>query len=182
MKRTAWLAFAFLFCSVAISAQNESQSQKQLKFVIPVPLSSSCPVGMHARHEDGLHRRVLVNGATPAETPGLHLVLTLTDVRPTRITNATVTVHGLNGKKHLLQTGTAHDGSGEVTKQLNLVFAAGEEKSASTDLVVPGFTSVSSIVLDSLTYTNGSTWKFSGRETCQVAPDGFMLVDAQMAH
>ena len=123
----------------------------------------------------------LVNGATPAETPGLHLVLTLTGAR-TRITNATVTVHGLNGKWHFLQTGAARDGSGEATKTLNLAFAAGEEKTASTDLVVPGFTSVSSIVLDSVTYANGSTWKFSGREACQVAPDGFMLVDAQMAH
>ena len=182
MKRTACLAFGLLFCSVAISAQNESPSQKQLKFVIPVPLSSACPVGMHARHEDGLHRRVLVNGAAPAETPGLHLVLTLTDVRPTRITNATVTVHGLNGKKQFLQTGTARDSSGEATKTLHLAFAAGEEKSASADLVVPGFTSVSSIVLDSVTYANGSTWRFSGREACQVAPDGFMLVDAEMAH
>ncbi len=134
MKRTACLAIALLFCSVAITAQNESQSQKQLKFVIPVPLSSSCPVGMHARHEDGLHRRVLVNSATPAETPGLHLVLTLTDVRPTRITNATVTVHGLNGKSQFLQTGTARDGSAEVAKTLNLAFVASEDKTASTDL------------------------------------------------
>ena len=182
MKHTAWLAFAFLICSVGISAQNEGASQKQLKFVIPVPLSSSCPVGMYARHEGGFHRRVLVNGATPPENPGLHLVLTLTDVRPTRITNAAVTVHGLNGKSQFLKTGTAREGSAEVTKTLNLVFAAGEDKSASTDLVVPGFTSVSSIVLDSVTYANGSTWKFSDREACQVAPDGFMLVDAQMAH
>ena len=91
-------------------------------------------------------------------------------------------MHGLDGNWQLRQTGAARDGSAEVTKTLDLAFTAAEGQSTSTNLVVPGFTSVSSIVLDSVTYANGSTWKFSSHETCKVAPDPLMLVDAQMAH
>lgn len=187
MKRTACLAFAFLLCSVASPSQITSVSHNQLNFIVPVPLSSACPVGMRARHEDGLHSRINVNGPTPKEIPGLHLTLTLTDRRPSPITGATVTVrgltyHGMNGQLQKLQAGAAHDGSADATKTLDLVFAADKKEIASANLVAPGFTSVSSIELDSVSYADGSTWKTAPQLACKIAPDPFMLVDAQMAH
>ncbi|MFZ0746620.1 MAG: hypothetical protein WAM85_19590 [Terracidiphilus sp.] len=177
-------ALLLVLGSLALPAQDASKAQKQLNFVvIPVPLGSACPVGMYARHESGLHARVQVNGKATADTPGLPFVLTLTDPRPGQITKATVTIHGVSGKWQFIPTNTARDGSADVTKTINLVFAGGdEEKSASAALIAPGFTSVNSIVLDSVTYANGSTWKFSSTNACQVAPDPFVLIDAKMAH
>jgi len=186
MKRTACFAFAFLVCSIALPSQSTSQSDKQLNYVIVPSDVTACPATMHARHEGGLHLRVLVKGA-PVPEPGLHMVLTLTSLRSPQISRATVTVHGLsihglNGRWQLLQTGNAHGDSGEISKTLDAVFALGEDEAASTNLVLPGFTSVTSIELDSLSYTDGSTWKPAPHRACQVAPDPFMLVDAQMAH
>ncbi len=188
MKRTAWLAFAFLLCSVALPSQSKSQSEKQLNFVIVAPDLAACPAAMYARHEGGLHQRtILVNGAPAPEPPGLHMVLTLTGGRSPQISRATVTVHGLsihglNGRWQLLQTGNAHRDSGEINKTLGAVFAPGEDDTASANLVLPDFTSVKSIELDSVSYADGSTWKPAPHRACQVAPDPFMLVDAQMAH
>ncbi len=183
MNRTSALPIAFLLASLALPAQDASKHQKPLNFVIPAPLSFACPVVMDARHEDGLHRRVLVNGAAAQETPGLRFVLTLINPQSTRIVKAKVTVHGTNGKWQLFKADTAQTGSAEASKTLELEFTSpGDEKNVSANLMLPGFTSVTSIELDSLTYANGSSWKFAGRGSCQVAPNPFMLVDAQMAH
>ena len=187
MKRTVCLAFVFLVCSMALPSQTTSQSPKQLNFVIVTPDVAACPALMHARHEGGLHRRVLVNGDPAPEPLGLPIVLTLTGGRSAQITRATVTVQGLsiqglNGRWQLFQIRAAHDGSGEITKTVEAVFAPGEDDTASTKLVLSGFTSISSIELDSVSYADGSTWKPAPHRACQVAPDPFMLVDAQMAH
>ena len=186
MKRTACLAFAFLLCSVVSPSQNTGQLQDQMNFVIVAPDVAACPAVMNARHEGGLHLRVLVKG-DPAPQTGLPILLTLAGGRSAQITRATVTVHGLsfhgmNGTWEPLQIRTAHKGSGEVSKTMDAVFTPGEEKTASAKLVLPGFTSVSSIVLDSVSYADGSTWKPAPHRACQVAPDPFMLVDAQMTH
>jgi hypothetical protein len=47
------------------------------------------------------------------------------------------------------------------------------------DLVLPGFSSVQSITLNSLTYSDGSTWNSFKGNACRVAPDPFMLVSAR---
>lgn len=183
MKRTAWLAFAFFCCSIASPSQSTTQSEKQLNFVIVAPDVAACPAVLYARHEGGLHRRVLVNG-DPAPEPGLPIMLTLAGGRSPRITRATVTayglsIHGMNGRWQLLKAGNAHGGSGEISKTLDAVFAPGEDDTASSRLVLPGFTSVKSIELDSVSYADGSTWKPAPHRACQVAPDPFMPVDAQ---
>jgi hypothetical protein len=186
MKRIACLAIAFLLFSVASPSQSASQAQNQMNFVIVAPDIAACPAVMNARHEGGLHLRVLVKGE-PAPEIGLPLVLTLAGGRSAQITRATVTVHGLsfqgmNGTWEPLQIHTAHKGSGEVSKTMDAVFAPGEEETASAKLVLPGFTSVRSIVLDSVSYADGSSWKPAPHRACQVAPDPFMLVAAQSAH
>ena len=54
----------------------------------------------------------------------------------------------------------AGDGNGGVTAQLTL----------------PGFAGVSSIALDSVTYSDGSTWKMEAKSGCRVVPDPLLLV------
>ena len=76
----------------------------------------------------------------------------------------------------MVQTaGLSNTGAAEATKILTVSFSA-DDGSASADVHVPGFTSVSSVELQQVTYADGSTWKMSSSSFCRVAPDPLMLV------
>lgn len=115
--------------------------------------------------------------------PGQRLRLTLAGPRSGQIARATVTVHGMTPKGRVIEADSSSirpaNSSAEATMTLDLVFTADGEDTVSSDLWAPGFSSVTSIELDSVTYANGSIWKFSNRDMCQVAPDPLMLIAAQ---
>lgn len=187
MKRTVVFASVLLLAPWA-SGQNTfptvhstADSQAQTTFSITVvPGPSACPAVIHARHEPGLHVQRYVNGASKPEAPGMKIVLTLTSGRA-QITHASIIVHGLNGKSHMVQTDTLHSGDADVTRAYALSFTRDDDNSVSTHIDLPGFTSVSSIAVLSVTYADGATWKQTEGRACQVAPDPFMLVAAQAA-
>ena len=105
------------------------------------------------------------------------LHLTLIDPHPDsqRIVSARMSVHGLSGK---VRATPALSGSGDAdaTQTLMVRFSSGNDKAAFGDLWVPGMTAVLSIDLKSVTYADGSTRSFYGREACRVAPDPLMLI------
>jgi len=101
-----------------------------------------------------------------------------------------VTAYGLNGRWHATlvgQDGAAKGSSGEISKTLEVKFAAVDAGEISPggasvvgDLVLPGFTAVTWIDLDSLTLRDGAKWKMAGNHTCRVAPDLLVPVTEQM--
>jgi hypothetical protein len=103
----------------------------------------------------------------------LHLILTNPDSR--RLVSARVRVHGLSGKGHVTQTLSGQNNS-DAAATLDVQLAQGQGKDASGDLRVTNMTAVLSIDLNSVTYADGSTWSFSGREACRVAPDKMMPI------
>jgi hypothetical protein len=187
MKHTAVFAFALLFAPCISSAQSTPifqfpknfNPQPQTTFSVDVfPGTGACPAVMHARHEPGLHAQRYVARDSKPEAPAMKLILTLTGGRA-EITHASVIVQGLNGNSHMVQANTIRVGHPDVTRALELSFTPDGDKSVSTHLVLPGFTSVSSIDVVSVTYADGSTWKPIQGQACRVTPDPFMLVAVQ---
>ena len=196
MIRTA-ARLALLFSSVALVAQNsapsgsatfgvdrqlelesESQTHALSGFTVITYPTMACPIDMHARQglwdrtvrvRDGEKERVL-------QPFGQRISLDLKDSRPARIVAATVRVHGLNGKNRMVLTPTDTTQRWNAVKTLKVNFAEQKDGTVSADLWIGGFTSVSSIQLMDVSYSDGSIWKISRSNACRVQPDPLMLI------
>ena len=133
---------------------------------------------MHAQQRAGGDVLITRDGQRHPLSQRIHLILG-GFTNPARIVAAKVTVRGTNGKPRAVPTALLPDGSGETTKTLDLKFEVSEKGEVSTDMSLAGFTSVSSIRLDSLTFADGSIWVPTNGKTCRTAPDPFMLVSAR---
>jgi hypothetical protein len=105
----------------------------------------------------------------------IHLILT--NPKSTKIAVAKVKVFGLSGKNRV-ERASYSSLTSQISKQVRpdkdprcCTFTTEGERDVATDLVLPGFTTVLSIQLESLTYKDGSTWAVAGRQACHVAPD-----------
>jgi hypothetical protein len=110
---------------------------------------------------------------------GQHIFLTLNtlnDSHPAPILAATVKVRGLTGKNHMLQTAGNADANGDAIKTMKITFSTSSKGGASSDLYIPGFTSVSSIELLTVSYDDGQVWEIGGSSPCRVRPDPMMLI------
>lgn len=139
---------------------------------------SACPIGMRA--SQGLwDHAIAVKRGLGDQKFGQRIILTLNDAHPARVVAATVKVHGLTGKSHMLQTAGGSNADSDAARILQVRFAVTSEGSVSGDLYVPGFTSVSSVELQQVSYADGSTWNISVPNLCRVTPNPMMLIAAQ---
>ena len=192
MYRAA-LALALL-SSLTLSAQNRASGTAgpatsspqdhawSSTTVLVMPLnsmiSSACPIGMHARHGVWDHTFTVHRGEDGYKGPfGQLIVLTLTDPHPARIVAATVLVRGFDGKNRMMQTGSSDEGN--ATRTLRTGFTESANNTVSADLYISGFTAVTSVKLQDVTYSDGSTWHADQANPCRIAPDPLMLVDAR---
>jgi hypothetical protein len=205
MLRISTLSLAILLSSAALAAQSpvpnsapnpwQAQPEKRVfhyqftdpagsspsqLFAILNPTGPSCPVTMRAEHRSS--GSVMTAGAGVVSGIGqrIHLVFGETGI-PARVTAAKVTVHGTNGQWRVTTATTrqTQQGSPYITRTLYPVFTHDRDDTESTELDLPGFTSVKSIRLDSITYADGSTWTAPDGGGCRVEPDPFMLVSSR---
>lgn len=189
-------AFAVLFATIAGAAMLPAQTGNQQSssifgfsslaprattgdsqhtvVIVQRPVYLECPITMRAQHlSDGGLR----NAGDAQHLSGigqrLHLILVNPDKRT--ISSASVTVHGSSAEARIMRSESVHDSSA-LSRTLTLRFAAGDNLTAVANTWIAGMTSVQRIDLDSVTYTDGSNWKFAGNRACHVAPDGFMPV------
>lgn len=140
----------------------------------PVNSPPVCPVDMHARHDVWDHTITIQHGEEQFKGPfGQRIVLTLTDANARKIVAGTVLVRGFNGKNRMLDTGSAE---GNATKTLRTGFTELTKDSFSADLYISGFTAVTFVKLQDLTYSDGSIRRFDRSNSCRIAPDPLMLV------
>jgi hypothetical protein len=143
-------------------------------------LASSCPISLHARQAPG-GDMMEVNGKR-VQNPGQRLHLSISESNSRRIVAANVTVRGFSNKARSMPTLSAEDSS-DAAKIVDVRFPAeaGKEssgKESSTDLAIPGLTAVTTIDLNSVTYSDGSTWKLAAGRSCRSWVDGLMLVSS----
>jgi hypothetical protein len=195
MNRFAALLFAVLLGSVTLVAQrpasgpastpaiSQSKTTSQASvYVIPAPTGPDCPVSMHAQQQRRTGGRILTTSkGLPPRPSGIEQRIRLileSASDSARVAGAKVTVRGTNGKGRTTQTLITQDQDAlsDAMKTLDITFDSDGGQAASADLVLPGFTSVQSIRLDSLAYSDGSTWSPSKGKGCRIAPDPMMLV------
>lgn len=188
MKRVVALGFGFFLATTMLGAQETASPsvrpnniQQSSKDFVMYPAAPACPVSMHALQGRG-SGLVAVRDAKPVEGPSQRIHLILSNPKSAMVASAKVKVFGLSAKNRLERTSdrsldlTNRDGASDLTRILDVTFVPEGDKDVSTDLALPGFTSVRSVELESLTYKDGSTWTVAGWQACHVAPDPMMLV------
>jgi len=172
--RTSCLCIALLFSSLTLAAQDKGGPSAQ-SFPVPAKvISLACPVGMQAQQRASSQLVAVQNGHR-AQISGQRIALTLRAARSPRITSAQVKVRGLSPKAHVAQS-KAGDLSSEIFRTMNVNFDEESNGGVTGELVLPGFTSVTSIELQQIAYENGTVWSVGNDSVCRVTPDPFMLV------
>lgn len=158
----------------SVSWTTQAASQAEAQRAAANLLANSCPVSLRARQAPGGGERMEVNGV-PTQGPAQRLHLTVTNPQARHIVAASVTVLGLANKARMVQTMSARDAS-DAAKTMDVKFASEPGRETSADLAVPGLSAVSAIELNSVTYSDGSTWKLASGSVCRSPIDGFMLI------
>jgi hypothetical protein len=175
MKSLA-VVLALLFSPLTLAAQKVGRNDKPVVIFNGNTVGNSCPIGMHASQGVWDHTiRVRGQQEQTAQPFGQRVVLSLVVTGPSPVVSATVKVRGLTGKNRMLQTESVGNISGDGVRIMKITFVQ-KPDGVSSDLYVPGFTSVSSIELLQVSYSDGKVWKIGGSSVCRVTPDPMMLI------
>jgi hypothetical protein len=197
MKTAFAILFAIGFGGVGLAAQSIQPQQgasaacmQKLDDVRPCPAPASvpaaCPVSMQATHlADG--SLVKTGGAHPGGI-GQWLSLSLSSDEK-RIVKATFKVHGVKPTGHVTQALSLANGPDNITQTLTVPLSTETHRNAPANswvhqearanLWVPGMSAVDRIDLQSLDYSDGSTWKVADRQSCSIVPDPKMLITSR---
>lgn len=142
------------------------------------PANLGCPVYLRAQH--GASGSMVQTDRSRPKGLAQLLHLTLIDSHPDakHIVSARLKVSGLSGVARVTQTRSSA-GDADSVRTLEIKFTSETEKQVSGDLWVPAMTAVLSIDLESVTYADGSSRTFSGRDACHITPDPLMLVSGR---
>ena len=157
----------------AVSPSNPVSRSTVLESASP---AAHCPVSLHAQQMPGGDRWV-VNGFTVKPlAQRLHLTATASHSGP--VVAANITVRGYAGQPRFTPIGPSGEDAGEASKTLDVTFAPAHGRDASTDFALAGFSAVTVVDLNSITYSDGSTWKLNAGSSCRTWIDGTMLIAA----
>jgi hypothetical protein len=205
MNRAAAVSLALLFGSAVLAAQTAGQARSQVEreivpgndagaanvavlsstlgkgvnkrsqteIAIAQAAVSACPVALRAQQSAAAFTRQVDGTQQRGIAQRLHLSVTRSAGR--RVASATVTVHGAGNKPRMVLTATA-EGTADAAKSFDVTFVGEPESELAADLWVPGFSAVSSVEVNSVTYSDGSTWKLATGGSCSYPVDGLMLV------
>jgi hypothetical protein len=181
MKR-ALIGGTILLLSSVLLAQNATQGDAarstQLSLdhqAVRSDRTSACPVSLHALQgsESGL---VAVRDAKPSPGPSQRIHLILSDTLPDHALSVRVQVRGLSSKSQRMQTVMTSSDRTDLSRVLEVRLVRENENEVAAELLLPGFTSVRSLQLESIAYTDGSRWTLAAGQSCSVVPDPLMLV------
>lgn len=176
MNRAVILA-ALLLCPLALAAQSPDIAQTLTVLNPGDTVASSCPIAMDARQGVWAHTAPVENGR-PHDGIGQRISLTLADLHSATIVHAAVKILGLSGKNRILNSSERLNGAADASRVVQLTSFTEAKNGVTAEVYAPGFTSVTSIQLLSVTYADGSTWKTPQSKVCRVMPDPLMLVAA----
>jgi hypothetical protein len=162
-----------LLSSFTVAAQNGGAPVSQTSDVKII--SIGCPVQMQA-HQRGSSQLVEARNGQRSSTPGQRISLTLHSAQSSQITAARVRVHGLTPKGRVVQSNSTNPLASDTTRTMTVAFNEESNGGVTGELRLPGFTSVTSIGLEEITYASGTVWTVGSQQACTVTPDPFMLV------
>ncbi|MGH9616693.1 MAG: hypothetical protein ACRD28_08110 [Acidobacteriaceae bacterium] len=180
MKSAAAFSLALVLSSMTLFAQNSGR-YKQTAVAPVVPGSTNCPINMSAQKQTGLRamRRVSPGAHPKPQGPAQDLRLSLKNSTFQEIVGLQITAYGFNSKPQLYLGRTTSANSSTIHKTVDLKLKVDPKSEASINLLLPEFTSVTLLNVDSIHYAGGSTWHPSAVHTCRVVPDGMMLISSR---
>jgi hypothetical protein len=166
MKQTGVSALVLVVSLMALTAQFSGQERSQSTVLTITP--SECPtdVGIQASQSAPAHV-VPVNNVQRTQ-PVQYLHITLKNSKSVDILEARIVVYGSTGKIQVLPANSAQPDLSDSEKTFNLALRVGAKNEASTDISLPGFTSISSVALNSLTFADHSIWHPANDKSCHV--------------
>jgi hypothetical protein len=132
--------------------------------------ANGCPVGMRVKRTgEGVTRFA---GRQDRAIVSQLIHVSFTNPQAKTVVAAQVVVHGYNAEARIMPVASS---SNAITKtiQLNLTESG---KVTSTDVRLQSFAAVERVDLESLTYSDGTSWTSSPQKLCSVEPDALMLV------
>jgi hypothetical protein len=181
MKLISLLPLAAALTATVAAGQDSSTAAKNLALNLYQDTVNRCPIGLQVDHGSffferrtdygsGLHQQMPLAHAVQA----IHLAMTNPSAR--EIVEVQFTIHGYSDKGRAL---FLMSGAPDLTRKITLKRDIEGKGQASSDLSLSGFTAVSSVDVDSLTYADGSMWNATASGVCSVTPKAFMLVSAR---
>ena len=182
------VAALLLSGSVVVAQQTATPPAVQLAngntvWFVNVPGGQPCPVRLQAR-QSGMGDLVKTRQtpdtqaeSNPRPTQRIRLIINpLAGKAPaTAVVGATVTARGFSARARI-DNASSSNAPSDIRRTLNITFRTESDHSLSAELVLPGFTAVNSIKLETIEYADGSTRDLFGKKFCTVAPDPLMLV------
>jgi hypothetical protein len=175
----AFVSIALSLGSTLLTAQTAVAPGIQVSQTVVLTLASpaaNCPVSLRAQQMPGGDRRVVNGASVKPLAQRLHLTATAPHSGP--IVAANITVRGYTGKPRFTPVGTSDQDAGDSARTLDVAFAPARGRDASTDIALAGFSAVKVVDLNSITYSDGSTWKLNAGSSCRTWIDGTMLIAA----
>lgn len=178
MKNTEIFSLAILFAATAAGGQSSFTWSHSLN-------TANCPVALQATHQ-GLYKKKNVDdrelgpgtaGKAQPATLDQRIRLTIANLSAHDIMSADVTAHGFSEKWRAVPLSGAEPVP-DLAKQLKVRLAVKGNASASHELALPHFTTVTAIDVNAVTYADGSSWHASAPSACSVAPSMLMLVSS----
>ena len=177
----------FLAMSAAtVMAQTPAQNGNPSTVLITAPLGN-CPVGISARRGLGVGAVAVDNDKPDRNGPNdrinrgeasQQLQILMLNLKAVGVTGAQITAHGTApGAGRVIPAGDADGATATQTVYLKLAVGAGGE--GSTDVRFRGFTSISLLDLDAVSFADGTSWHSAAGHTCEIVPSRFMLVNSQ---
>lgn len=136
---------------------------------------NACPVSLRALQGTG-YGMLKVRSSEP-DVPGQRIHLIVANGTKGKAQSAQVLVSGLSPKSRVRNAASTEEPP-DASRTMAVTFHPEDATSVAAELVLPGFTSVGSVELLSITYQDGSTWSLAKGEACRVVPDRLMLVAA----
>jgi len=173
--KLACLCIALILSSLTLGAQDRKDPSAG-NFSAPAQIKSfSCPVDLRAKQR-GTSELVEVRHGQRTQSPGQRIALTLRTAPSLQIISSRVKVYGLAPKGRVLQS-TARNGlAADISRTLTVEFDKESNGDATGELVLNGFTSVTSLEVEEIVYKDGMVWSSGAHGACRVAPDTFMLI------
>jgi hypothetical protein len=140
---------------------------------------SPCPVTMSATQAGAGDMAEVSAAQTPERGLLQRIRLTAVEMNLRSVVGATVRVYGLTpAPPRMLPADAFAQGTAEFSRKLEVGFSPDGPSQTSSDLMLRGFTSIKSIDVLSVTFSDGSMWK-PAMGVCRVVPDPFMRIGAR---
>ncbi|MGC1781000.1 MAG: hypothetical protein WA708_00610 [Acidobacteriaceae bacterium] len=177
MKTASAVSLALFLGSMTLLAQSSGRNPTTPAVMHGTTPATNCPVGMQAQQQVG--QGALDLAARQPKGIAQSLRLSLNNSTFQEIVSVRITVLGFNAKGRMAPAQMAEAKSSEITKSLDLKIKVGPKSHASLNILLPDFTSVRVVNLDSIRYADGSNWKPTAVSTCHAVPNDMLLISSR---